>query len=85
MEYENQNHAYKIEKILGYDNMDKHEFEKTFWYFYLELEHEFLEIEKTIPIDDLNLAIFYTSLSLFSLLIFLTNSVKILFKGPIIE
>ena len=31
--------------------MNKHEFEKTFWYFYLELEHDFLEIEKTIPGD----------------------------------
>lgn len=78
MEYENQNHAYKIEKILGYDNMDKHEFEKTFWYFYLELEHEFLEIEKTIPIDDLNSKTF--SYKYLKLLESICGEIDVIFK-----
>lgn len=34
--------------------MDKKDFEKIFWYYYLKLEHEYLEIEKTIPVDPNN-------------------------------
>ena len=34
--------------------MDNHDFEKVFWRMYLELEGEFLDIEKTIPIDSHN-------------------------------
>lgn len=34
--------------------MNAEEFEKTFWNYYLELEREYLEIERTIPFDETN-------------------------------
>lgn len=34
--------------------MDKKDFEKKFWFFYIDIEEEFLEISKTIPIDSIN-------------------------------
>lgn len=34
--------------------MNSAEFKERIWYFYLELEEEFLEIEKIIPYDDIN-------------------------------
>lgn len=34
--------------------MNKENFEKQFWYFYIDIEEEFLEIGKTIPIDIIN-------------------------------
>jgi len=34
--------------------MNKEEFEKQYWYFYINIEEEFLEIGKTIPIDFIN-------------------------------
>lgn len=61
-----------------YDIMNKHEFEKVFWYFYLELEHEFLEIEKIIPIDDLNSKTF--SYKYMKLLESICGEIDVLFK-----
>ena len=34
--------------------MNKDDFEKQFWFFYMDIEEEFLEIGKTIPIDQIN-------------------------------
>ena len=58
--------------------MNKHEFEKTFWYFYLELEHDFLEIEKTIPVDDLNSKTF--SYKYMKLLESICGEIDVIFK-----
>ena len=58
--------------------MNKLEFEKTFWYFYLELEYEFLEIEKTIPVDDLNSKTF--SYKYMKLLESICGEIDVIFK-----
>ena len=34
--------------------MDKDYFEKKFWFFYMDIEEEFLDISKIIPIDSVN-------------------------------
>lgn len=41
-------------KIMEWIWMNSNEFEERIWYFYLELEEEFLQLEKIIPYDDIN-------------------------------
>lgn len=58
--------------------MDKIEFKNKFWYYYLELEREFLEIEKTIPVIDRNSETF--SYSYMKLLRLVCSEIDVLFK-----
>lgn len=58
--------------------MDKIEFKNKFWYYYLELEKEFLEIEKTIPVIDRNSETF--SYSYMKLLRLVCSEIDVLFK-----
>lgn len=58
--------------------MDKIEFKNKFWYYYLELEEEFLEIEKTIPVISRNNKTF--SYSYMRLLRLICSEIDTLFK-----
>lgn len=61
--------------------MEKIEFKNKFWYYYLELEKEFLEIEKTIPVINRNSETF--SYSYMRLLRLICSEIDILFKKMI--
>ena len=58
--------------------MNPQDFEKTFWNYYLELEKDYLEIEKLIPFDETN----YNTLSYkyMDLLWAICSEVEALFK-----
>ena len=58
--------------------MDVIEFHNKFWYFYLELENEFLEIEKIIPVHSINETTFsYTYVRLLGLI---CSEIDVVFK-----
>lgn len=58
--------------------MNAEKFEKTFWNYYLELEHNYLEIERLIPFDEVN---YYTfSYSYMDLLGAICSEIDVLFK-----
>ena len=58
--------------------MNAEEFEKTFWNYYLELEREYLEIERTIPFDETNYDTF--SYKYMDLLWAICSEIDVLFK-----
>lgn len=58
--------------------MDVEKFEKTFWNYYLELEHDYLDIEHLIPFDEVN---YYTfSYKYMDLLGAICSEIDVLFK-----
>lgn len=58
--------------------MNAEEFEKTFWNYYLELEKEYLEIERLIPFDETNYDTF--SYRYVDLLWAICSEIDVLFK-----
>lgn len=58
--------------------MDETEFANNFWYFYLDLEQDFLEIEKTIPYDNINKNTF--SYKYMGLLMSICSEIDFVFK-----
>lgn len=58
--------------------MDAEKFEKTFWNYYLELEREYLKIERLIPFDETNYNTF--SYKYIELLGTICSDIDVLFK-----
>lgn len=58
--------------------MNAKKFEKTFWNYYLELEREYLEIERIIPFDEINYNTF--SYKYIDLICTICSEIDILFK-----
>lgn len=58
--------------------MNPQDFEKTFWNYYLELEKDYLEIEKLIPFDETNYNTF--SYKYMDLLWAICSEIEVLFK-----
>ena len=58
--------------------MNKETFQKNYWLFYLNLEEEFIEISKTIPIDSINSKTF--SLKYVKLLQTICSEIDVVFK-----
>lgn len=59
--------------------MDTTEFENKFWSFYLNIEEEFLEIEKIIPHDKINKNTF--SYKFMGLLLSICSEIDFVFKS----
>ena len=61
--------------------MNKEQFEKRYWKYFLILEEEFSEIEKTIPVDTINFNTY--SIKYMKLLFSVCSEIDVLFKDYI--
>lgn len=78
MELTKQSRPKKYKRLNQILYMDNIEFKEKFWNFYLELENEFLEIEKTIPVHSKNYNTY--SFSYIRLLGLICSDIDVLFK-----